>query len=61
VSVNTDKQANILDVQLVAKMAFNLLPSHPALDINKDGTSNILDVVVAAMNSTLVEPHEVCQ
>jgi hypothetical protein len=61
VSVNSDKQANILDVWLVAKMVFGLLPPHPALDINKDGTSSILDVWLAAKNSTLVEPHAPCQ
>ena len=60
-SVNTDKQANILDVVLVARMAFGLLPPHPALDINKDGAQNVLDVVVAARNSNLLEPHPQCQ
>jgi hypothetical protein len=60
VSVNTDKQANILDVQVIARMAFGLLPPHPALDINKDGVNNILDVLLASMNSNLVEAHDVC-
>jgi hypothetical protein len=61
VSVNTDKQANILDVQLIARMAFGLLPPHPALDINKDGAYNVLDAQLAALNSTLREPHHVCR
>ena len=50
-----------MDVQLVARMAFGVLPPHPALDINKDGAYNVLDTQLAAPNSTLREPHDVCR
>ena len=59
-SVNDDRQTNVLDVQVVARMAFGLLPSRAALDVNKDGAYNVLDVFLAAKNSTMVEPHGPC-
>jgi len=59
-SVNADKQGNILDVLWVAKMAFGITPPHPALDLNKDGVVNILDIQIEAKNSTLVRPHAPC-
>ena len=59
-SVNADKQANILDVQWVAKMAFGIKPPHLALDLDKNGALNILDVQMEARNSTLLRPHAPC-
>jgi hypothetical protein len=65
VDVNGDGQANILDVQAVARIALvkgSYDPVSKAVaDINKDRVNNILDVMVAALNSTLVEPHNVCR
>ncbi len=59
-SVNTDKQANILDVLWVAKMAFGITPPHLALDLDENGVVNILDVLMEARNSTLLRPHAPC-
>ncbi len=56
----TDKQANILDVLWVAKMAFGIIPPHLALDLDKNGALNILDVQMEAKNSTLLRPHAPC-
>jgi hypothetical protein len=65
VDVNGDGQANILDIQPIARI--NLLTSgvydpvsKAVADINKDGANNILDVQLAVLNSTLVEPHDPC-
>jgi hypothetical protein len=60
VLVNGDKQANVLDVLWIAKAAFSLIACHHSLDMNRDGSCDILDVVLAARNSTLVEPHSAC-
>jgi Arylsulfotransferase (ASST)/Thrombospondin type 3 repeat len=60
VSINGDKQANLFDVMWVAKMAFGLTPPHAALDLDKNGAVNLLDALLAAKNSDLVEPAFVC-
>jgi hypothetical protein len=60
VDINGDKQANILDLWWIGRMIAGVTPPHPALDMNKDGTMNILDGQLAALNSTLVESHPVC-
>jgi hypothetical protein len=64
VDVNDDGQVNVLDVADVAGIAFTLGPfdlvSVAVADINKDGANNVLDVGLAALNSTLVEPHDTC-
>jgi len=61
VSINADNQANILDVFLVARAVSGLLPTHQSLDLDKDWNYTMLDVQIAARNSVLLEPHEVCQ
>ncbi len=46
-----------------AKRAFNIIPASDSdyvLDINKNGTVNIFDVMLAARNSTLLKPHSAC-
>ena len=60
VSINADKQANLFDVMWVANMALGLTPPHPALDLDKSGGVTILDALLAAKNSNLVEPGIVC-
>ena len=63
VDVNGDRVANILDVQWVAKRAFGLIlasESDGVLDIDKNGSLNILDVVAAAKNSSLMKSHSPC-
>jgi hypothetical protein len=59
-SVDADKQATILDVMSVARMAFGLIPPHPALDLDKSGSVNLIDALLAAKNSNLVETHAPC-
>jgi hypothetical protein len=63
VDVNGSRQANIVDVLLVAQRAFNIIPASDSdyvLDINKSGAVNIVDVLLAAQNSTVVRPHSTC-
>ncbi len=64
VDVNGDGQANFLDVTAVARIAFAPGPFDPVsvavADIDKNGFNNVLDVQKAALNSTLVEPHDPC-
>jgi hypothetical protein len=63
VDVNGSRQANIVDVLLVAKRAFNIIPASDSdyvLDINKSGAVNIVDVLLAAQNSSLVKAHSPC-
>jgi hypothetical protein len=69
VDLNGDRQANLSDVLLVARRAFNILPpdaiSDPLFDINKDGSTalpsvNLADAVLAARNSNLVKTHALC-
>ncbi len=61
--VNGDRVANILDVQWVGKRVFNVIPSSDSdavLDIDKNWALNILDVWMAAKNSSLLRPHSPC-
>jgi hypothetical protein len=61
--VNGSRQANIVDVLLVAKRALDIIPASDSdyvLDINKNGAVNIVDVLLAAKNSTLARPHSTC-
>ncbi len=60
VDINGDKHANILDLWWIGSMVSGLVPPNPALDINKDGTMNILDGQLAALNSSPHEPHAPC-
>jgi hypothetical protein len=64
VDVNGDGQANVLDVFAVARIALTSGPFDPvsqaAADIDRDGVNTILDVMVAALNSNLVESHAAC-
>jgi hypothetical protein len=63
VDINGSRQANIVDVLLVAKRAFNILPpsdSDPLFDVNKNGTIGIVDVLLAAYNSSLLKPNSTC-
>jgi hypothetical protein len=63
VDVNGSRQANIVDVLLVAKRALDIIPASDSdyvLDINKNGAVNIVDVLLAAKNSTLARPHSTC-
>ncbi len=64
VDINDDGQANFLDVTSVARIAFAPGPFDPVsvavADIDKNGFNNVLDVALAALNSTLVEPHNPC-
>jgi hypothetical protein len=63
VDVNGSRQANIFDVLLVAKRAFDIIPasdSDNVLDINKNRAVNIVDQLLAAQNSTLLRPHTPC-
>ena len=64
VDIDGNRQANILDVLWAARMAFKLVPAHPALDLDKSGGVNdgvnLLDAMLAAKNSNLVEPGGSC-
>jgi hypothetical protein len=60
VDINGDRHANILDLWWIDRMVVGLTPPNPDLDINKDGTINILDAQLAALNSALREPHLPC-
>jgi putative hemolysin len=63
VDVNGSRQANIVDILLIAQRAFNIMPASDSdyvLDINKSGAVNIADVLLAAQNSNLVRPHSTC-
>jgi hypothetical protein len=64
VDVDGNGQANILDVTAIAIIALtpgSFDPTSKAVaDMNRDRTDNILDVVLAGLNSTLVEPHSPC-
>jgi hypothetical protein len=63
VDVNGDRTSNILDVFWVAKRAFGTYPastSDAVLDIDKNGTINIGDILLAGKNSALVKSHSVC-
>ena len=68
VDVNGDRTANILDVQWVAKRAFNAAPfvvgvpttSDKVLDIDRNAVNNILDVTLAAKNSALLKANPPC-
>jgi hypothetical protein len=63
VDVNGSRQANIVDVLLIAKRAFDIIPASDSdyvLDINKSGAVNIADVLLAAQNSNPVRSHSTC-
>lgn len=60
VDINGDGKAALVDVWWVARMAFDIVPKHGALDINKDGLLNVLDAYTAAINSGLVRPGAQC-
>jgi hypothetical protein len=59
-SINADKQSNLSDVVTVARAAFGVIASHPAFDMDKNGVVNLSDAILAARNSTLLEPHSPC-
>jgi hypothetical protein len=63
VDVNGNREANTVDVLLVAQRGMAGGPatdSDPLLDLNKNGSVNSVDVLLAAQNSTLVRPHSAC-
>lgn len=64
VDLNGNRQGDINDVMFVAKRALGLLlasDSDVVLDIDKSGSVNISDALMAAKNSTLVKPHSQCR
>ena len=63
VDVNGSRQANVVDILLIARRAFNITPASDSdyvFDINKSGAVNIADVLLAVQNSTLLKPHSLC-
>lgn len=63
VDVNGNRKADINDVMFVAKRALGLAPasdSDPVLDMDKNGSVNTSDALMAAKNSVLVKPHSAC-
>jgi hypothetical protein len=63
VDVNGSRQANIVDILVVAQRAFDVIPASDSdyvFDINKNGAVNIVDVLLAAWNSNLLRPHSTC-
>jgi hypothetical protein len=75
VDVNGDAVANVLDYARVAQRAFRIQDDDPndgnpvpdfemdvsaAFDLNKDGAVTVIDVTLAALNSSLVEPAADC-
>ncbi len=61
--VNGSRQANMVDILLVAKRAFNIIPASDSdyvLDINKSGAVNTVDVLLAVKDSMLVKSHNPC-
>jgi len=60
VDINGNRSAELLDVLWAAKMALGLTPPHAALDLDKSGGVTILDALLAAKNSNLVEPSISC-
>jgi hypothetical protein len=41
-------------------MVFWIVPTHPIADLNKDGAYTVLDALLAARNSVLLEAQSVC-
>ncbi len=63
VDVNGNRQAEILDVQWVVKRMFNIVPasdSDAVMDMDKNGSVNLVDALLAAKNSNLVRSHSQC-
>ncbi len=63
VDVNGSRRAETLDVMLVVRRMFGLIPasdSDTVLDMDKNGVVNLLDGLLAAKNSTLVKSHSPC-
>jgi pectin methylesterase-like acyl-CoA thioesterase len=63
VDVNGNRSADILDVQAITRRAFGLIPasdSDTVLDIDKNGSVNLIDAMLAAKNSALVKTHDAC-
>jgi acetyl esterase/lipase len=63
VDVNGNRSADSLDVVLITKRAFGLTPpsdSDPVLDIDKNGSVNMMDAFQVVRNSSLVKPHSPC-
>ena len=63
VDINGNRQAEILDVQVITRRAFGLIPasdSDTVLDIDKNGSVNLIDAMLAAKNSSLVKTHDAC-
>ncbi len=63
VDVNGNRSAETLDVLVIAKRGLGLIPasdSDTVLDINKNGSVNALDAMLAALNSNLVRTHDPC-
>jgi serine protease len=58
--INGDRYVSILDPYLVAQLVFGIVPTHPIADLNRDGAYTVLDALLAARNSVLMEPHTVC-
>jgi hypothetical protein len=61
--VNGSRQANSIDILFVARRAFDITPasdSDHVFDINKSGDLNIVDVLLAVQDSTLVRLHSAC-
>jgi CARDB/WD40-like Beta Propeller Repeat len=63
VDVNGNRQAEILDVLFVVKRWLDLIPasdSDVVLDMDKNGSVNLIDALLAAKNSNLVRSHSQC-
>jgi CubicO group peptidase (beta-lactamase class C family) len=63
VDVNGNRQADILDLLFVTKRGLGINPgsdSDVVLDMDKNGSVNLIDALLAAKNSSLVRPHAQC-
>jgi hypothetical protein len=63
VDVNGSRQANSVDILLIARRVFDITPASDSdyvFDINKSGAVNIVDALLVAQNSTLLRPHSTC-
>ena len=61
--MNGNRKADVLDVLFIARRAFNIIPapdSNYVLDINKNGSVNIADVLLMAKKFSLIKLHDPC-
>jgi hypothetical protein len=63
VDLNGSRQANIADVLEFNRRAYDIYPpsdSDVLFDVNRSGSINVADALLAARNSSLLKPHPKC-